>query len=74
MQQYFTAFKTVADVPLNLSKQLGQPLCTMRGGDTSMGERLRPDKKQLNDLKHDINHVVVSMLGAKYANAMLDLE
>ena len=73
MQQYFTAFKTVADVPLNLSKQLGQPLCTMRGGDTSMGA-LRPDKKQLNDLKHDINHVVVSMLGATYANAMLDLE
>lgn len=73
MQAYFTAFKTVADVPLNLSKQLGQPLCTMRSSDNSMGDK-KPDKKQLNDLKQEINHVVVSMLGTKYSMQMLDSE
>jgi hypothetical protein len=72
MKQYFTAFKTVADVPLNLSKGLGQPLCTMRAGDTTMGP-IRPDKKQLNDLKAEINHVVVALLGPDYS-VMLQTE
>jgi hypothetical protein len=73
VQKYFTAFKTVADVPLNLSTDLGQPLCTMRSSDNSMGA-LKPDKKQLNDLKQEINHVVASLLGATYSQQMLDSE
>ena len=60
---YFTAMKTTPEVAANMSKLRGQPLCTMTTETYTVGGlQDSTDKKVLDALKAEVQHLVMGML------------